>query len=126
VRSTQLSVRDLSGCPRSPRHGHTRRPWAKSQDTMFFMTSFGDPSVLLGSQLSKIPLESGLDRQDDKRPDGLTLIPWHGGRSLVWDVTVVSALADSYIDRAATDTGVDKGGPGSPGPPNGRERKLFC
>ena len=29
----------------------------------------------------------GLDRQDGKRPDGLTLIPWHGGRSLVWDVS---------------------------------------
>ena len=49
---------------------------------------------------------SGLDRQDDKRPDGLTLIPWHGGRSLVWDVSVVSPmspLAASYVDRAATD-----------------------
>jgi len=33
---------------------------------------------------------SGLDRQDGKRQDGLTLNPWHGGRSLVWDVTVVS------------------------------------
>jgi len=30
---------------------------------------------------------SRLDRQDGKRPDGLTLIPWHGGRSLVWDVS---------------------------------------
>ena len=46
---------------------------------------------------------SGLDRQDGKRPDGLTLIPWHGGRSLVWDVTVASPLAASYVDRAATD-----------------------
>ena len=35
---------------------------------------------------------SGLDRQDGKRPDGLTLIPWHGGRSLVWDVTVSGVL----------------------------------
>ena len=48
---------------------------------------------------------SGLDRQDGKRPDGLTLIPWQGGRSLVWDVRVVSPLAASYIDRAATDAG---------------------
>ena len=46
---------------------------------------------------------SGLDRQDGKRPDGLTLIPWHGGRSLVWDVMVVRPLAASYVDRAATD-----------------------
>jgi len=50
---------------------------------------------------------SGLDRQDGKRPDGLTLIPWHCGRSLVWDVTVVSPLAASYVDRAATDAGTE-------------------
>ena len=48
---------------------------------------------------------SGLDRQDGKRPDCLTLISWHGGRSLVWDDTVVSPLAASYVDRAATDAG---------------------
>ena len=48
---------------------------------------------------------SGLDRQDGKRPDGLTLIPRYGGRSLVWEVTVVSPLAASYVDRAATDAG---------------------
>ena len=48
---------------------------------------------------------SGLERQDGKRPDGLTIISWHGGHSLVWDVTVVSPLAASYIDTAATDAG---------------------
>ena len=30
---------------------------------------------------------------------------WPTGRSLVWDVTVVSPLAASYVDRAATDAG---------------------
>ena len=49
--------------------------------------------------ISAVEEPSGLDRQDGKRPDGLTLIPWHGGRSLVWDVTVVSPLAASYVDR---------------------------
>ena len=29
---------------------------------------------------------SGLDRQDGKRPDELTLIPWHSGHSLVWEL----------------------------------------
>jgi len=48
---------------------------------------------------------SGLARQDGKRPDGLTLIPWQGAKSLAWDVTVVSALAQSYVDRAATGVG---------------------
>ena len=37
-------------------------------------------------------------RQDGKRPDGLTLIPFEGGRSLTWDVTVVCTTAGSYID----------------------------
>jgi len=52
----------------------------------------------------------GLDRQDGKRPDELTLIPLQAGRSLIWDVTVVSPLAASYVDTAATnaDTVADK------------------
>ena len=48
---------------------------------------------------------SGLVRQDGKRPDGLTLIPWQGWKSLAWDVTVVSTLAQSYVDRTATGVG---------------------
>jgi len=49
---------------------------------------------------------SGLVGQDGKRSDGLTLIPWQGGKSLAWDVTVVSTLAQSYVDRAATGVGM--------------------
>jgi len=49
---------------------------------------------------------SGLVRQDGKRPDGLILISWQGGKSLAWDVTVVSTLAQSYVDRAATGVGM--------------------
>jgi len=49
---------------------------------------------------------SGLVRQDGKRPDGLALIPWQGGKSLAWNVTVVSTLAQSYVHRAATGVGV--------------------
>ena len=35
---------------------------------------------------------SNLQRSDGKRPDGLTMIPWAGGRPLVWDSTVVDSL----------------------------------
>ena len=42
---------------------------------------------------------AGLVRQDGKRPDGLTLIPYANGRSLTWDVAVC-LTADSYIDLA--------------------------
>src|SRR6218665_2335797 len=31
---------------------------------------------------------SGLTRSDGKRPDGQTLIPWSGDRTLLWDATV--------------------------------------
>jgi hypothetical protein len=32
-----------------------------------------------------------------KRPDGMALVPWIKGQPLVWDVTVVDTLADSYV-----------------------------
>ena len=39
----------------------------------------------------------GLSRSDGKRPDGLTLVPWERGMSLIWDATVVDALAPSRL-----------------------------
>ena len=55
------------------------------------LVSAGVPSVLE-------PL--GLLREDNKRPDGATLIPWRFGRSLVWDVTCVDTLAPSNLSLA--------------------------
>jgi len=51
-----------------------------------------------GVPVAKEPV--ALVRQDGKRLDGVTLIPFEGGRSLTWDVTVVCTTADSYIDLA--------------------------
>jgi len=58
--------------------------------------------------LSHVPLSprelkepAGLSRSDCRRPDGLTLITWQGGRPLVWDVTVATTLADSYVSASA-------------------------
>ena len=39
----------------------------------------------------------GLDRQDGKRPDGMTLIPWSRGKCLVWDATVCDTFANSHV-----------------------------
>ena len=47
----------------------------------------------------------GLVRSDGKRPDGLTLIPWRAGRSLVWDATVADTLAASYLLNTSTTAG---------------------
>ena len=40
---------------------------------------------------------NGLLISDNKRPDGLTLLPWQDGKPLAWDVTVICPLAASYI-----------------------------
>ena len=38
---------------------------------------------------------SGLSRTDGKRPDGVSLIPWSHGKSVVWDFTCAHRLAAS-------------------------------
>ena len=43
----------------------------------------------------------GLYRIDGKRPDGFTMIPWEMVKQLVWDVTVVDALAPSRLNQGS-------------------------
>ena len=45
----------------------------------------------------------GLFRSDGKRPDGLTLIPWQAGRSLIWDA--IDTLSASYVRATAATAG---------------------
>lgn len=48
---------------------------------------------------------SGLARDDGKRPDGMTLVPWKVGRALVWDATCVDTLAPSHIPSTSVSAG---------------------
>jgi hypothetical protein len=41
----------------------------------------------------------GLTSSDERRPDGMTMIPWSEGRCLAWDATVSDSLADSHLNR---------------------------
>ena len=60
----------------------------------------------LGSAKATSILEPpGLDRGDNKKPDGLTNYPWKFGKPLVWDVTIVDNLASSYIATASAKAG---------------------
>ena len=42
-----------------------------------------------------------LYRTDQKRPDGLTLVPWAVGKQLLWDDTVVDSLAPCRINAGS-------------------------
>ena len=56
---------------------------------------------------AKIPclLEpNGLYRSDSKRPDGTTMVPWSGGKVLVWDATFPDTLAP-YTSLATREAG---------------------
>ena len=61
---------------------------------------------LINQTLGSLDLPSmleprGLYRTDGKRPDGVTMIPWEMGKQLVWDVTVVDALAPSRLNQGS-------------------------
>jgi len=42
---------------------------------------------------------------DDKHPDGTTLLPWARGKPMAWDVTVPDTYAVSHIGNTATKLG---------------------
>ena len=57
---------------------------------------------------AKIPSSkepTGLLRNDGKRPDGVTLIPWKQGKCLAWDVTMPDTFAASHLPNTAVKQG---------------------
>ena len=64
---------------------------------MFALQKAGLPSVLE---------PPGLDRGDGSRPDGITVFPFSGGRSLVWECTCVDTFAGVHLNRSAMEAGI--------------------
>jgi len=56
---------------------------------------------LLRAKIPSVKEPVGLSRDDGKRPDGATLIPWRNGKCLTWDVTAPDTLAKSYLQQTA-------------------------
>ncbi|KAJ4443238.1 hypothetical protein ANN_04906 [Periplaneta americana] len=56
------------------------------------LTSCGIPSLLE---------PPGISRADGKRPDGLILIPWSRGKSLIWDSTCVDIQTPSHLPNTS-------------------------
>ena len=61
--------------------------------------------ALIRAAIPAVKEPQGLSRDDGKRPDGLTLVPWQSGRSATWDVTVSHTLATSYVSQSAQQAG---------------------
>ena len=73
-----------------PRHSHVNDLIKRA------LASAGTPSVLE---------PPGLSTTDGKRPDGLTLFPWSGGKSAVWDFTCRDTLAASHVAGTSREIG---------------------
>ena len=63
-------------------------------------------NALIKQSLSSTHIPSVLEprhlyRTDQKRPDGLTLVPWADGKQLSWDVTVADSLAPCRINAGS-------------------------
>ena len=45
-------------------------------------------------------------KEDNKRPDGTTLLPWSRGKPLAWDVTIPDTYVESHIANTSMTPGV--------------------
>ena len=61
--------------------------------------------ALIKAGVPAVKEPSGLCRNDGKRPDGMSQIPWVSGKCVVWDVTVSDTLASSYLQHTSVTAG---------------------
>ena len=61
--------------------------------------------VIKRAQMPAVKEPISLMRDDNKRPDGTSLLPWARGKPMAWDVTVPDTYAESHIRSTATKLG---------------------
>lgn len=61
--------------------------------------------ALISAGIPSVLEPTGTCRDDGKRPDGMTLIPWQSGKALVWDFTCVDTIAKSHIRSTSSEAG---------------------
>jgi len=94
----------------------TRCPVRKSQASSKPWLNDLINRALIRAETPAVMEPHGLSRDDGKRPDDLTLVPWQSGRSATWDVTVAHTLATPYVSQNELQAG-------SPQRPSLRERR---
>ena len=62
--------------------------------------------ALQNASLPSVLEPSGLDIGGRSLPDGITVFPFSGGRSLVWDCTCVDTFAGVHLNRSAMEAGI--------------------
>ena len=55
--------------------------------------------------MSAVEEPINLTRDDNKRRDGTTVLPWARGKPMAWDVTVPDTYAESHTGNTATKPG---------------------
>ena len=76
-------------------YGHHALSCVKSKGRLSRHSSLNNilKRALTSSDIPSILEPAGISRSDGKRPDGLTLVPWREGKSLIWDSTCVDTVA---------------------------------
>ena len=62
-------------------------------------------SAMATAHIPTLKEPRGLSKDDEKRPDGLTLLPWSQGRSLCWDYTCSDTMAPSHVPQTSKEAG---------------------
>jgi hypothetical protein len=62
--------------------------------------------ALMSAEIPSKLEPTSLIRQNEKRPDGMSLSPWKNGRCLAWDFTCPDTLAPSHLNTAINGPGV--------------------